>query len=187
MSEVKHVEWPKIPRLGKETVYISEKIDGTCAAINIQDGKVVAIQSRNTLIDSGKDGMKDNYGFAAWVRANEESLVRDLGEGLHFGEWWGPGINRGYGLRERKFSLFNTRHAGRVWETPNLDVVPLLRVTTLDTAVFTEELEKLRESGSIASPGFMRPEGIIIFLYETQRYYKYLLENPDQHKGQQKK
>lgn len=181
-EEIKHIEFPKITRLSKATVYLSEKLDGTNSAINIQGDKIVAIQSRNRLIEVGQD----NAGFAAWVRANEETLVRDLGEGLHFGEWWGPGINRGYGLREKRFSLFDTRHAGREWETPNLSVVPLLRTCQFDNAVFQEVLEELREHGSYASPGFMRPEGIVVFVYDVQKYFKILLENDNLHKGQVK-
>ncbi|MCJ7726507.1 MAG: hypothetical protein MUP76_09000, partial [Acidimicrobiia bacterium] len=39
----------------------------------------------------------DNYGFARWVKDHEEELRTGLGAGLHFGEWWGQGIQRRYG------------------------------------------------------------------------------------------
>ena len=32
--------------------------------------------------------------------------------GRHFGEWWGSGIQRGYGLDEKTFSLFNAYRWG---------------------------------------------------------------------------
>lgn len=186
MSEVKHIEFPKIGRLSKATCYVSEKIDGTNSAIRIEGNEIVAIQSRNCLIDSNREGMKDNYGFAAWVRANEKTLIEDLGDGLHFGEWWGPGINRGYGLREKMFSLFDTRHSGRTWLTSNLSVVPLLATTQFNNVSFNQILNDLRANGSYASPGFMCPEGIIVFVYDVQKYFKILLENDSLHKGQLK-
>lgn len=111
------MEWPKIARLNREIV-ITEKIDGTNAAIGIRklapltvDGIAVTTpeyqvyaQSRTRIITPDSD----NFGFAAWVERNKEVLIQTLGEGLHFGEWWGVGIQRGYGLTERRFSLFNT-------------------------------------------------------------------------------
>ncbi len=50
----------------------------------------------------------DNHGFARWVEGNKQELLK-LGAGRHFGEWWGSGIQRGYGLQkgEKRFSLFN--------------------------------------------------------------------------------
>jgi hypothetical protein len=55
----------------------------------------------------------DNFGFAAWVEANRDELLT-LGPGRHFGEWWGSGIQRGYGLPkgEKRFSLFNVSRWG---------------------------------------------------------------------------
>ncbi len=111
---------------------ITEKIDGSNAAIGIvelteteyvegafppalfahyqDDDRFFGLyaQSRSRLITPGKS--TDNYTFAQWVLEHADSLVRDLGVGLHFGEWWGSGINRGYGLPkgEKRFSLFNT-------------------------------------------------------------------------------
>jgi hypothetical protein len=35
-----------------------------------------------------------------------------LGPGRHFGEWWGAGIQRRYGLTEKRFSLFNVTRWG---------------------------------------------------------------------------
>ncbi|MGR6999960.1 hypothetical protein ACU686_20760 [Yinghuangia aomiensis] len=49
----------------------------------------------------------DNYGFASWVRDNAEELAAGLGVGAHYGEWYGRRIQRGYGLTDRAFALFN--------------------------------------------------------------------------------
>lgn len=94
-------EFPKIPRLKREVV-VTEKLDGTNACVVIDDDGTVAAQSRSRLITP----TADNYGFAVWVEANKEEL-KQLGPGYHYGEWWGQGIQRRYGLLEKRFSLFN--------------------------------------------------------------------------------
>lgn len=175
------VAWPKIPRLSKSQMWVSEKIDGTNSAIRIAEGKVVAVQSRNRFITP----QQDNYGFAAWVASNAASLVEDLGDGLWFGEWWGLGIQRGYGLKEKRFSIFDTRHAARTWKTENLSVVPFLDQHQFDTNRIRDTLAYLRCVGSIAAPGFSRPEGIIVYVREAGCRFKVLLDNDDSHKGQQ--
>ena len=139
--------WPKIGRLNRD-VHITEKIDGTNAAIHIKplqsdekpspnaialvetdtDGCIaqVAAQSRTRLITVEND----NHGFAKWVAANAAALADNLGEGVHFGEWWGSGIQRGYGLEkgEKRFSLFNAHRWADIEQTSGglLHVVPTL-------------------------------------------------------------
>ena len=111
----------KIARLVGDMT-ITEKIDGTNAAVGItEDGDVYA-QSRSRII-TPKD---DNFGFAAWVEAHTDELL-NLGPGVHFGEWWGMGIQRKYGLTERRFSLFNVARWANGWERPACcPVVPIL-------------------------------------------------------------
>jgi hypothetical protein len=77
----------------------------------------VSAGSRNRWLQPGKTS--DNYGFAAWVAANAEALVALLGPGRHFGEWWGGGIQRKYGLGAKRFSLFNVSRYGE--QTAYLD------------------------------------------------------------------
>ena len=108
----------------------------------------------------------DNYGFARWVYDNAQTLVTDLGEGLHFGEWWGGGIQRGYGLEkgDKRFSLFNVKrwHA-EPFHTPGVASVPVLFNGPFNTVSINQALMDLRVFGSSASPGFRNPEGIIIY------------------------
>lgn len=101
MTTVDFVPFPKIPRL-KRGCIITEKIDGTNAQVVIGEDGSVRAGSRTRWITPDND----NFGFASWVKQHEEEL-RELGPGQHFGEWWGVGIQRGYGLSERRFSLFN--------------------------------------------------------------------------------
>ena len=97
-------KFPKIPRLSRECI-VTEKIDGTNGLVFVpeSDDAPICAGSRNRWLESGK---QDNFGFAGWVVAHAEEL-RELGPGLHHGEWWGVGIARGYDLYERRFSLFN--------------------------------------------------------------------------------
>jgi hypothetical protein len=172
------IPFPKIPRLKRGCV-ITEKIDGTNAQIVIDAEGNVRAGSRNRWITPGND----NFGFARWVQENEEEL-RGLGEGQHFGEWWGLGIQRGYDLHDRRFSLFNT---GR-WSDHNVrpsccHVVPLLYAGDFDTNTVDGVMDTLREVGSEAAPGFMRPEGVIVYMTAARHLYKVLAENDDMPKG----
>ena len=100
--------FPKIPRLSREII-ITEKIDGTNASITITEDGQFLTGSRNRWITPEDD----NFGFSAWAHANKDVLM-GLGVGTHFGEWWGHGIQRGYGLPKgrRRFSLFNVGRWG---------------------------------------------------------------------------
>lgn len=113
----------------------------------------------------------DNYGFAAWVMDNRDALAAELGPGRHYGEWWGKGINRGYGLDEKRFTLFNaTKWAGK----PNglCGVVPILYQGKFDTAKVDECMDLLIQDGSVVAPGFMNPEGVVIFHEHSGHLYK---------------
>jgi hypothetical protein len=191
---VEFKEWPKTPRLLRNIV-ITEKIDGTNAAIGIipsddyNDPNIIAhvqfgddffgvyAQSRSRLITPGKS--TDNYGFAGWVQSNAPELVRLLGEGLHYGEWWGNGIQRKYGLADKWFSLFNTTRHTDLETDINLSVVPVLYEGPNDTAAITGALDTLRTNGSVAAPGFMNPEGICVYHAASRQVSKVTLDKED--------
>jgi hypothetical protein len=183
VSELQFRGWGKTPRLASEVV-ITEKIDGTNAAIVVQtadpnaeveldddyllgyletseDGAlIVGAQSRNRLLTLGSD----NAGFAGWVSRNAESLATILGPGYHFGEWWGSGIQRRYGLTgdDKRFSLFDVdRYAGFETAYPGLGLVPELARGIFSEALVAETVLRLAE-GSVAAPGFLQPEGVVI-------------------------
>lgn len=169
--------FPKIARLTRECV-ITEKIDGTNAQIHISDAGEIQAGSRNGWIQPGK---QDNYGFAGWVEAHRESLL-NLGPGRHFGEWWGLGINRNYGLKEKVFSLFNTSR----WSENLPDccrVVPLLYQGIFSTDAVSEALAELQRDGSHAAPGFINPEGVVVFHVASGQLFKKTLVKDELWKG----
>lgn len=146
-----------------------------------REAHLVFAQSRTRFITPGND----NFGFARWVQGNAEKLVATLGPGRHFGEWWGSGIQRGYGLQkgEKRFSLFNSSR----WSTEDfadsgiagLGVVPTLYEGPFSEELIQNALEGLRWYGSYAEPGFMRPEGIIIWHTAERTSFKVTLKGDE--------
>jgi len=189
-------DFKKIPRLNRECL-ITEKLDGTngviCImsraeivatvppALAINDDWALYAGSRSRWVTP----LDDNYGFAKWVCANAEELLK-LGSGYHYGEWWGGGVQRGYGLKkdDKRFSLFN---AGR-WNAENVPacvgVVPVLYQGLFTTYAVNAAIERLRGLGSKAAPGFMKPEGIVVYHTHANQYFKVTLEKDEKPKGQ---
>lgn len=214
---------PKMPRLSREVV-VTEKLDGTNASVYIfpqpcegtpgsaqslaewEEAKKKAVAvlddvptlvlagSRTRWVTPGKD---DNYGWAAWVKENAAELAK-LGPGHHFGEWWGKGIQRGYGLSERRFSLFN---AGRWAPVPSnrcndnplpegLDmapmcchVVPVMYRGPFHTILVDQELSRLELEGSVAAKGFMDPEGVVVYHTAASFCFKKTIKGDDHGKS----
>lgn len=177
--------WPKIVRVeNRRKPVFTEKIDGTNACIIFSFeaadentiGSVITevgvlncwAQSRNKFIKPGED----NFGFAGWVVQNINELSK-LGEGYHYGEWWGLGVGRGYDQKQKRFSLFNCRRWGQ--HNPNtptcVSVVPILPVSSVE-----EAREFLIKNGSLAAPGFLRPEGAIMFDLDAETYFKIIID-----------
>lgn len=177
-------EFSKIPRLLKLPMVLTEKIDGTNAQIYIpgpgeegyDDGKTILAGSRNRWVTPGND----NFGFARWVEERKSELLA-LGPGRHFGEWWGHGIQRGYGLKEKRFSLFNVSK----WSSSRPEccgVVPVLYNGPFSQSNIERVKEELLKDGSRASPGFMKPEGVIIYILKANLLFKSTYENDDESK-----
>ena len=199
---MKFQEFKKIPRLSREMI-ITEKIDGTNASISIfnileltpeelahpeiswidisYEGSnfIMIAGSRNRYIST----VQENAGFAHWVKDNKDDLIK-LGTGIHYGEWWGKGIQRGYGLKEKKFSLFNVSR----WDDPTTrpeccDVVPTLYTGIFSTNMIDIVIGYLAQHGSTAAPGYMKPEGIVIFHTAGGYMFKKTIENDESPKS----
>lgn len=192
MSQLPFVGFPKIPRYSRDCI-VSEKIDGTNAQLWIPTEEERATlpekwQALPFIVASRTRWMyppDDNHGFAAWAYAQRDALL-ELGPGHHFGEWWGQGIQRNYGLKEKRFSLFNTF---RWKDNPSLpaccSVVPVLYEGSFETLNVQVFIDTLINEGSFAAPGFMKPEGIVIFHVAANRMFKKTVEKDEKHKGEQ--
>jgi hypothetical protein len=187
MTEITFEAWPKTPRLfDAKGIVITEKLDGTNAGIIITEDGQVGAQSRKRLLPMGPRGMddlswqkEDNYGFASWVREHRDGLVETLGPGRHMGEWWGAGIQRGYGLKEKRFSLFNTEkwaHLAEGSSVPGLGVVPVLHDGPWGLISIEAALLDLVVYGSKAVPGWTNPEGICVYHKAASRVFKVILD-----------
>ena len=172
-------EFPKIARLSRNCV-ITEKLDGTNAQIAISEDVSEILAGSRTRWITPED---DNYGFAKWVQANKDELLK-LGPGRHYGEWWGAGIQRKYGMTEKRFSLFNTAR----WSDPGVrpkccHVVPVLYNGIFSESAVGRSLDILGGEGSVAAPGFMDPEGICIWHEAARVMFKKTLLKDEEPKG----
>ncbi len=190
--------FPKLTRFSHDWV-VTEKIDGTNAQIIIasaldktydelafslgsfrlpaplNDTLHIFAGSRTRLLTP----QSDNFGFASWVQKNALELFK-LGEGRHFGEWAGGKIQRGYGLQEKTFALFDAVR----WSDLNPDrpagctCVPLLAKGYMDNpaAEFDRIMEDLKANGSRFAPGFMNPEGIVMLHRPSGTLFKKTFE-----------
>lgn len=171
-------EFQKIARLSRDVV-ITEKIDGTNAQIVISDdGSGIWAANRTRYITPEND----NFGFASWVQEHRDELLT-LGPGRHYGEWWGQGIQRRYNQDRKRFSLFNTI---RWTETPPpacCELVPVIYQGLFSFEAIGYALDWLRNKGSLAAPGFMNPEGIVIYHIQGRIIFKKTLEKDELPKG----
>lgn len=205
-------EFQKIARLSRGCV-VTEKIDGTNAQVliteffagdNLPDRElhlalreraddlpplVMLAGSRNRYVTPHND----NFGFAGWVKTNAAALWA-LGEGRHFGEWWGSGVQRGYGLQkgEKRWSLFNvarwdyTTRDREKYPTDRpacCDCVPVLYSGEFTTSAVDIALDHLRTHGSVAAPGFMKPEGVVVWHDAARTLFKKTIEKDEEPKG----
>jgi len=198
-------KFDKIPRLSRDIV-ITEKIDGNNAQIYIisaeeyycdeynccdndfvdkfnlclDEDYMLFAGSRTRWLDITSKG--DNFGFAKWVQANAEELLK-LGEGRHFGEWYGKGIQRNYGLDEKRFALFNVKKWSDSEVRPKCcEVVPILYRGLFRTDDIEHMLLELKENGSYIVPGFMKPEGIVIYHKASGQLFKKTVLNDEKPK-----
>jgi hypothetical protein len=213
-SPVEFQEFEKISRLNREVI-VTEKIDGTNGQVHIRPAAGSALEmGYDTQIEVNGEphyiragsrnrwvlhlGSDDNNGFGRWVHQHAHELAA-LGAGAHFGEWWGSGIQRKYGLTEKRWSLFNV---GRWVDThvppfaPLADkqqfapqccyVVPILSEGVGLHHVVEHALSRLRTEGSAAAPGFMKPEGIVAFHTHSRTLFKVTLERDEEPKSMRK-
>lgn len=195
---VEFVGFPKIARLRRECL-VTEKIDGTNASIRITEDGEFLVGSRTRWITPEDD----NHGFARWAYDHKKELL-GLGVGTHFGEWYGSGIQRGYGLKkgEKRFSLFNVSRWCLFGQEPQriamadpriekyqdvlpacCGLVPILYRGIFDTARVEEAIADLKMNGSKAVPGYAFPEGVVVFHVAGNAGFKVTLEKDHEPKS----
>lgn len=167
-------KFPKMPRLGskKDQMIITEKIDGTNAQISINDAGEVFVGSRNRWITPGKQ--TDNYGFAGWVDTNKEEILK-LGEGRHYGEWCGQGIQRRYDMDHKEFRLFHTYIPAETLPAC-INQVPILYNGKFSTRAIHDTFERLWDAGSRLADHWFKPEGIVIYQTTARQLFKMTYE-----------
>ena len=166
-------KWPKTIRPKANTIIITEKMDGTNACVVVENSEVVAVQSRNRFIKIGDD----NMGFAVWVEQNKDELVK-LGDGYHFGEWVGEGIQKNpHNLTGKHFYLFNTRRPSDT--LPDcVKQVPILYHGEYDVAEIDRVYTELWQRATGGEEPYM-PEGLIVHFLASDHRVKYTYTNQD--------
>ncbi len=119
---------------------------------------------------------------------NASIYIPEDGSPVLFGSrtrWITPADDN-YGLKEKRFSLFNV---GR-WGAPGVilpdcvSLVPLLlTLPVFDTSRVDFLLESLRVNGSVAVPGWMKPEGVVVYHKASNTLFKKTLDKNDGNKG----
>jgi hypothetical protein len=176
MSDFIFEKFPAIKRL-KRSCVISEKLDGTNAQINFDaDGNILCGSRKRAITPED-----DNYCFAAWAYENQYKLFSILGEGRHYGEWWGSGIQRRYGMEKKVFSLFNS---GRWSESDlvgvdQLSVVPVLYVGEFTSGSVDEAMAKLKGCSVAANNGYSNPEGVVVYHSQIKQMFKVTFEHDE--------
>jgi hypothetical protein len=183
-----HRKFQKIPRLFRDII-ITEKIDGTNGLICINHDMSMQVGSRNRWLSAETDNMN----FYKWAMEHKEELQM-LGPGMHYGEWWGQGIQRRYGLDHKRFSLFNVSRwtdsyeEGKVQVPPCCHVVPILYNGPLINVFLIEQaLNDLLDNGSKAAPGFRDPEGVVLMHKPSGHLYKYTFDGDGVYANEKKK
>ena len=151
--------YPKIAQLVKARMAITQKLDGTNGQVCIQDGNIL-VGSRNRWLSAEKD----NHEFYAHIMSNKDEYIALLGDGVHHGEWCGPGIQHGEGLTERGFYLFNHwKWFDKELELPkSCHIVPVLYKGMPNTMMIQVCMEVLEHEGSQLVEGYKNVEGIVI-------------------------
>lgn len=186
------IPFPKIENIVKLKMSVTQKIHGSNAQIYI---------TRHIDDDFGahweiKAGSRtrwltcddDNYGFGKWVHDNQIELINVLGEGRHYGEWCGKGINAGEGLSTKVFVLFDWwKYSDKekypyhpfISDTLRLRVVPVLYTGDFSYEIIDELMRDLKITGSrLTPPGwYMKPEGIVIDINGVK--YKKVFDNEE--------
>lgn len=85
------------------------KLHGTNAAVQVHTDGTVVCQSRTNIISPEND----NAGFARWIKESEHEWSLAFNNIIFYGEWCGPGIQKGVAVSEvpkKFFAIFAARY-----------------------------------------------------------------------------
>jgi hypothetical protein len=201
----------KTHRLFRDVI-ISEKLDGTCGCVLVQPDGTVQAGSKNRLLTLEQDnfgfcawvkahedelrglGVGDHRG-EYWGHGINRAYGMSGGDrrfSLFNVSRWNREIFESNESAQVARSQEMNRHRRvpvdyypqQFVEPPNCcEVVPVLHRGLFSTETVAGVAEHLRATGSRAMPGFMNPEGVVVFLVSSGHLYKVTLENDGQHKG----
>lgn len=171
-TKVEFKAWPKISRNVLGNVVITEKMDGTNACVIVENGEIVGVQSRNRMLNIGKEN--DNYGFAQHVWDNKDKFI-ELGDGHHYGEWVGLGIQGNpHCFPDKRFYLFNTSRWGDHHLPPEgIYVVPVLYRGEYSSSIVDSIMNNLLTTS--AASGY-KPEGCVVYFPALDSMEKHTFE-----------
>ena len=198
------VPYPKVPRLNRPII-VTEKVDGTNATVLILDEhkgeELIASDPDHPepldVVHSGDEYLyvwaasrkrlirpeDDNFGFAGWVFDNAEALAAGLGIGRHYGEWYGLGIQRGYGLNHKRFALFNPSMAEAAAATGlgTIETVPVVgEWGELSHGYVMGCVARLATGGSLLPEAEGYPaEGVMVYHTVSRQVFKVTCHNDE--------
>jgi len=171
-EELKYPSFPSIERIENIRCFINEKIDGTNGMIEITKD-ALRFGSRNTYLSS----KEDNHGFYKFCKEYitypvSDIIIRRLYPNNPptypvriYGEWFGKGIQRTYGLKARYFMPFNPYHADALTYCGVPYIVYPAELYSGKFSVSQLELcmDDLKLRGSKVIEDYMNPEGVVIY------------------------
>ena len=183
--------FPSIERLENLYCHITEKVDGTngLIEIGIQTDLLLTVNfgSQNRYISSHDD----NMGFVNFFEQHTGDIFNiydmikeekgDITLPLHiYGEWFGKGIQRGYGLADKHFMPFSEFLATKLIDAgvPNIKMPVTLHSGKFSIATLDGCMNKLKDEGSQVIPGYNRPEGVVIYFPTYNFRLKETFEGP---------
>ena len=168
MSTTNYSSFPSIERLENIYCIISEKIDGTNGLIEINETNV-RFGSRNRYISFSDD----NAGFANFFK-DYEARFKDAAKDITtdesyplriYGEWFGCGIQRNYGLKDKLFMPFSSFYGEKLieYQVPNVITPNIMYTGKFSMEIVDTCMQQLKLNGSGVVKDYKQPEGIVIF------------------------
>ena len=94
------------PRDRHDEVIVQEKLDGSCVAVALMDGKILALTRAGYLADTSP--FEQHHRWGDWVKSNESRFRHVLKEGQRIcGEWLMQAHGTRYALRHEPFVAFD--------------------------------------------------------------------------------